>query len=86
MKKQKSKTLVDLSTKTFLEVVALLTALMLVSIALTYLIPKGSFGLLPDGSTDYLSYHRAEGASGTSQNLVKKESEEVGLKLSMKKN
>ena len=64
MKKQNGKTLVDLSTKTFLEVCALLLALMLVSIALTWLIPKGSFGTLPDGGTDYLTYHRAENASG----------------------
>ena len=64
MKKTESKTLVDLSTKTFLQVVALLFALMLVSIVLTYVIPKGTFALHPDGTTDYLAYQRTEGVSG----------------------
>ncbi len=64
MKKTKAETLAGLSAKTFLQVTALLLALMLVSIALTYVIPKGSFALNPDGSTDYLTYQRTEGASG----------------------
>ena len=64
MKKNGSESLVDLSTKTFLQIVALLFVLMLVSIALTYLIPKGSFGVNPDGSTNYLVYQKAEGAAG----------------------
>ena len=63
MKKDK-KTLVDLSTKTFLQVTALLFALMLAAIVLTYVIPKGAFGTTPDGGTDYLAYTRVEGAKG----------------------
>ncbi|MBQ6077381.1 MAG: hypothetical protein IJK88_04660 [Clostridia bacterium] len=63
MKKDK-KALVDLSTKTFLQVTALLFALMLAAIVLTYVIPKGAFGTTPDGGTDYLAYTRIEGASG----------------------
>ena len=64
MKKAKSEPLVDLSARTFLQVVALLLALMLASIALTYVVPKGSFAVNPDGSVDYLAYRRLEGASG----------------------
>ena len=64
MQKKGSDTLVDLSAKTFLQVAALLFALMLAAIALTYVIPKGSFGVLADGGTDYLAYSVTEGASG----------------------
>ncbi|MCR5808282.1 MAG: hypothetical protein K6G56_01830 [Clostridiales bacterium] len=64
MKKQNERALVDLSTKTFLQVTALLFALMIAAIVLTYVIPKGTFGALPDGSPDYLAYTRLEGASG----------------------
>ena len=62
--KRRTETLVNLSTRTFLQVVALLFALMLAAIALTYLIPKGAFGVGADGQTDYLAYTRIEGASG----------------------
>ena len=48
--------LINISKKTFLQVAALLIALLAVSIALTYLLPKGEFGVLPDGSPDYLEY------------------------------
>ena len=63
MKKNKN-TLVNLSTKTFIQVTALLFALMLAAIVLTYVIPKGAFGTTPDGQTDYLAYTRVEGAKG----------------------
>ena len=53
--KRRTETLVNLSTRTFLQVVALLFALMLAAIALTYLIPKGAFGVGADGQTDYLA-------------------------------
>lgn len=57
--------LVNVSTKTFIEVCALLLALMIVSIVLTYVIPKGHFeGVDPSGGTNYLGYVRDEGASG----------------------
>ena len=64
MKQKSAKSLAELSTKTFIQVVALLFALMLVSIVLTYVIPKGSFDLHPDGTVDYLAYRRIEGAKG----------------------
>lgn len=63
-KKQEGERLVDVSAKTFLQVTALLFALMIAAIALTYIVPKGEFGALPDGSPDYLSYNRLENASG----------------------
>ena len=56
--------LVDLSAKTFIQVTALLLALMIAAIVLTYAIPKGSFGTNADGSVNYLEYERIEGASG----------------------
>lgn len=62
--KKNNKSLVDLSAKTFFQVTALLIALMAAAIVLTYVIPKGSFGVNSDGSTNYLEYERIEGASG----------------------
>ncbi len=67
MEKQKNKTLINLSTKTFIEVVVLLFVLMLVAIVLTYVIPKGAFGTkIVDGEevTDYLAYRPVEDAKG----------------------
>lgn len=63
-RKAKGEKLVDVSLKTFIQVTALLFVLMLAAAALTYVIPKGEFGVLPDGSPDYLSYTKTEGASG----------------------
>ena len=67
MEKPKNKTLINLSTKTFIEVVVLLFVLMLVAIVLTYVIPKGAFGTKTvDGEevTDYLAYRPLEDAKG----------------------
>lgn len=64
MKKSNKQTLVNLSAKTFLQVTVLLLALMLAAIVLTYVIPKGEFGVRADGSTDYLDYKPIEGAKG----------------------
>lgn len=63
-KTEKQRTLVDLSTKTFLQVVALLFALMIAAIVLTYVIPKGEFGVNADGTTDFSAYRPIEGATG----------------------
>ncbi len=62
--KQTNKTLINLSKKTFIEVAILLIVLLAVSIVLTYVVPKGEFGVLPDGTTDYLQYTRRDDASG----------------------
>ncbi len=64
MENQKNKTLINLSTKTFIEVVILLFVLMLAAVVLTYVIPKGGFGTLPDGTTDFSAYRPVEGAKG----------------------
>ena len=54
--KKKEKTLISVSKKTFLQVTFLLFCLLLFAIAMTYFVPKGSFGLLPNGEADYLNY------------------------------
>ena len=54
MKKKKS--LINISQKTFIQVVLLLLALMAVAILMTNFVPRGEFGTLPDGSPDYLTY------------------------------
>ena len=64
MKKTGNKTLINLSTKTFIQVVVLLFVLMLAAIVLTYVIPKGEFGVNADGTTNYLDYKPIEGAKG----------------------
>ena len=57
MKKNNAeKTLINISRRTFLQVTALLFGLLLLSAALTYFIPKGEFGRLADGGTNYLEY------------------------------
>ena len=58
------KSLINISKKTFFSVIALLLALMAVSIALTYVIPAGEFGTLPGGGTDYSVYTPLEGKGG----------------------
>ena len=52
----KKKSLINISQKTFVQVVLLLAALMAVAILMTYFVPRGEFGTLPDGSPDYLTY------------------------------
>lgn len=56
--------LIQISRKMFLQVAVLLVVLLAVTIILTWLIPAGSFGTLPDGNVDYSSYHRIEGSQG----------------------
>ena len=65
MEKHKEKpTLINISKKSFIQVTLLLLALLAVSIALTYVVPKGQFGVLPDGQTNYLDYVRRDDLSG----------------------
>ena len=42
--------LISISRKTFFQVAILLAALLAAAIAMTYLVPRGSFGVLTDGS------------------------------------
>ena len=60
----KKKTLINISEKTFVQVTILLFCLLIVSIALTYIIPAGSFGENPDGSVDYSVYERLDDFRG----------------------
>jgi len=57
-------TLISISRKSFIQVLLLLAGLLTVSIALTYVVPKGQFGVLPDGQTNYLDYVRRDDLSG----------------------
>lgn len=49
-------TLINIPVKSFIEVTVLLVVLLIVSVTLTYILPHGEFGVLPDGQTDYLNY------------------------------
>ena len=61
---KKRPTLISISRKSFIQVTLLLLALLAASIALTYFVPKGEFGLLPDGGTNYLDYVRRDDLGG----------------------
>ncbi len=63
-KKNKQGTLINISKKAFIEVTLLLLALLAISIVLTYVVPKGEFGTLADGSTNYLEYTRRDDLGG----------------------
>ena len=56
--------LISISRKSFIQVTLLLLGLLVFSIALTYLVPKGEFGILPDGQTNYLDYVRRDDLGG----------------------
>ena len=64
---KKERKLIDISTKTFISVLALLFMLMMGAIVLTYVLPKGEFSTtIVDGEevVDYSSYNRIEDAKG----------------------
>ena len=62
--KKKQDTLISIPFKSFIEVTVLLVALLAVSVALTYIIPRGEFGTLQDGQPDYLQYIRRDDLGG----------------------
>ncbi len=62
--KQAKRTLISISEKTFVQVCVLLAALLVFSIVLTYLVPKGEFASLPNGQPDYLNYIRRDDLGG----------------------
>ncbi|MBQ3316580.1 MAG: hypothetical protein IJG69_01380 [Spirochaetales bacterium] len=66
MEKVKRKTLINISRKTFIQVTTLLLGLLIFSIVLTYVVPKGRFGTLPSGEVNYLEYIPIEDAGGIS--------------------
>ena len=61
---EKKKTLISISGKTFIQVTALLLGLLILSIVLTYIVPKGNFGTLASGEVNYLDYIPADDAGG----------------------
>ena len=63
---EKKKTLINISKKTFLSVSALLVGLLAFSIILTYVVPKGDFGTMSDGSVNYLQYIPRDSQKGIS--------------------
>lgn len=66
---KKGKTLISISKKTFFSVSTLLVGLLFFSIILTYIVPKGDFGTLSDGSVNYLQYIPRDSQRGI--NLIK---------------
>ncbi len=64
--KNKEKALINVSKKTFIQVTVLLFALMIVAIVMTYVVPRGQFGALEDGTVNYLDYKELEGKPGIS--------------------
>ena len=62
--KNNEKALINVSKKTFIQVTVLLLSLMIAAIVLTYIIPRGQFGTLENGETNYLDYSRTEDGSG----------------------
>lgn len=67
--KNKDKTLINISKKTFIQVTALLAALVVVSIVLSYIIPAGQFGVNADGTENYADYSRRTDIKGV--NILK---------------
>ncbi|MBQ9480734.1 MAG: hypothetical protein IJU84_01055 [Clostridia bacterium] len=62
--KKKNDKLINIGKKTFISVLIMLYALVVLAIVLTYVLPKGSFGADADGNIDYDVYIRLENASG----------------------
>ena len=62
--KKREKTLINVPKKTFLQVVCLLLALLVVATILTFLIPRGEFGVTADGEVDYSVYRPLDDLSG----------------------
>ncbi len=56
--------LIDIGAKTFISVLIMLFMLMVVAIVLTYVLPKGQFGVNADGTENYGEYTRIDGAGG----------------------
>ena len=56
--------LINISKHTFITALIMLVSLMVLSIILTYVIPRGAYGLSAQGEVDYSSYVPLEGESG----------------------
>lgn len=60
----KPRKLINIEKTTFFSVLILLFALVVAAVVLTYVIPKGEFGVNADGSPDYGTYKELVGATG----------------------
>ena len=60
----KNDRLINISKKSFISVLIMLFALLIVSIVLTYVLPKGEFGVNADGTADYSVYIEKTGEGG----------------------
>ena len=56
--------LLNISKKTFISIVILLGILMVLSIILTYILPKGDFLVLENGTVDYSTFIRNDDLKG----------------------
>ncbi len=63
-KPKKKKALINISKKTFIQVLCLLAAMLVVSAILTYVIPRGEFGTNADGTTNYSVYNERSDLPG----------------------
>ncbi|MCR5332553.1 MAG: hypothetical protein K6E11_00810 [Bacilli bacterium] len=63
VQKKTNNKLINISQKTFISVLIMLFSLMIVAIVLTYVLPKGEFGVA-DGVTNYGEYIALENAKG----------------------
>ena len=66
---KKKETLINISNKTFIRVTALLAALVVVSVILTFIIPAGQFGENADGTVNYSEYTQRSDIKGI--NIIK---------------
>ena len=54
----------SIAKKSFISVLMMLSVLLIVSVILTYFIPKGEFGKTQNGETDFTACIRLDGVSG----------------------
>ena len=62
--KKVNKKLINISKHTFITALIMLVSLLVLSIILTYIIPRGEYGLTEEGLVDYSSYIALENESG----------------------
>ena len=65
MNEEKNNRLINISQKTYLIALVMLTALMIVSIILTYIIPRGAFGSVMVGGEEVIDYNNYYALSDT---------------------
>ena len=67
--KKVNKNLINISKHTFITALIMLVGLMVLSIILTYIIPRGEFGVTASGEVDYSTYVKLEDEKGI--NIIK---------------